>query len=62
MKDTADCQNFALNDLVISPWQIDSGSVASQFASLWDLCHLAPAEDFADHQIELCCDNALKLL
>ena len=62
IKDISDRQNFALNDLVVSPRRIDSGSVASQFKSLWGLYHLVPSENFAGYQIELCCDNALRLL
>ena len=62
IKDISDRQNFALNDLVVSPRRIDSGSVTSQFKSLWGLYHLVPDESFTNYQIELCCDNALKLL
>lgn len=51
-----------MNDLVVSPRRIDSGSVSSQFQSLWGLYHLVPDESFTSYQIELYCDNALQLL
>jgi len=62
LKHISDQQTFALNDLVVSPRRIDSGSVASQFKSLWGLYHLVPDDSYTNYQIELCCDNAVSLL
>ena len=55
-------QAFALNDLAVNPRRIDPGVVSSEFKSLWSLYHLIPDEYYTGYTIELCCDNALKLL
>ena len=58
----AERQSFALSDLAVNPRRIDPGSVSSEFKSLWSLYHLIPDSYYTSYTIELCCDNALKLL
>lgn len=56
-------QTFALNDLADNARRIDSGSVASEYKSLWSLYHLVPTDEtHSRYTIEICCDNALSLL
>jgi hypothetical protein len=62
LKEISDSQTFALKDFVLNPQRIDCGSVSSEFKGLWSLYHLVPNEEFNNYQIEVCCDNALKLL
>ena len=55
-------QAKALDDLVDKPKRIDSGSVASDFKSLWSLYHLVPNEGYVSYRIELCSARGSELL
>ena len=62
LQSVSERQTAALNDIAKNPARIDSGSVASEFKSLWSLYHLVPDENLTSYTIELCCENAMALL